>query len=160
RPLTLLRCPQGIEGQCFYQKHANESVPERVERVRVRRGDEPYAMVNDLAALISLVQIGALELHVWGARADRLDRPDLITFDLDPDPAVPWLRVVQTASALRDFLGELGLIGFARVTGGKGIHVVTPILRRSSWDEVRDFSHALANELVRVAPEQFTAKMS
>jgi bifunctional non-homologous end joining protein LigD len=160
RPLTLLRCPQGIEGGCFYQKHANDGVPDAVARVRVAKGKEPYAMVTDLASLVSLVQIGALELHIWGARADRLDRPDLITFDLDPDPAVPWSRVVDTASALRSYLEELGLVCFARLTGGKGIHVVTPILRRSSWEDVRDFSRGVARELVRIAPSQFTAQMS
>jgi bifunctional non-homologous end joining protein LigD len=160
RPLSLFRCPQGIEGECFYQKHANPSVPEAVARVRVRGDKEPYAMVTDLASLVSLVQIGALELHVWGARADRLDRPDLVVFDLDPDPAVPFARVVETARALRSYLADLGLVAFARVTGGKGVHVVVPLVRRSGWDEVRDFSKGVALELVRLAPGQFTARMS
>jgi bifunctional non-homologous end joining protein LigD len=160
RPLTLLRCPEGIEGASFYQKHANESVPEAVARVRVRGGEQPYAMVTDLASLVSLVQIGALELHVWGARADRLDRPDLVVFDLDPDAAVPWPRVVETAQALRSYLTELGLVGFVRVTGGKGVHVVAPIVRRPSWKQVRDFSEGVALDFVRLAPTQFTARMS
>ena len=160
RPLTLLRCPNGIEGQRFYQKHANESVPEAVTRVRVRGDKQPYAMITDLASLVSLVQIGALELHVWGARADRLDRPDLVVFDLDPDAAVPWSRVVEAAAALRVYLGELGLITFARVTGGKGVHVVTPIVRRPTWEEVKNFSENVALQFVRLAPTQFTARMS
>jgi bifunctional non-homologous end joining protein LigD len=160
RPLTLYRCPQGIGADCFFQKHANESVPETVRRVKIGKGKPPYAMVTSLASLISLVQIGALELHVWGARADRLDRPDLVTFDLDPDPAVPWASVVETARALRGFLGDLGLVAFARVTGGKGIHVVAPLQRRSSWEQVRSFSRGVAQELVRLAPAHFTAKMS
>src|SRR6185503_7748347 len=160
RPLTLLRCPEGVLGECFYQKHANQSVSEKVARVRVRRGEEPYAMVNDLAALVSLVQIGVLEFHVWGARADRLDRPDLCIFDLDPDPSVPWPRVVETAVALRAFVEELGLVAFARVTGGKGVHVVVPLVRRAGWDEVRDFAQGVAQHLVRLAPDRFTAVMS
>jgi bifunctional non-homologous end joining protein LigD len=160
RPLTLLRCPEGVEGECFYQKHVNRSISEAVARVRVRRGEEPYAMVNDLAALISLVQIGVLEFHVWGARADRLDRPDLCVFDIDPDTAVPWARVVETAVALRVLLEDLGLAAFARTTGGKGVHVVVPIARRATWDEVRDFSQGVARHLVRLAPDQFTAVMS
>jgi bifunctional non-homologous end joining protein LigD len=160
RPLTLLRCPEGVDGECFYQKHANQSVSEAVARVRVRRGEEPYAMVNDLKALVSLVQIGVLELHVWGARADRLDRPDLCVFDIDPDDAVAWDRVVETAVALRVFLEDLELAAFARVTGGKGVHVVVPLARRATWDEVRDFSHGVAEHLVRLAPTQFTAVMS
>jgi bifunctional non-homologous end joining protein LigD len=117
-------------------------------------------MVNDLAALVSLVQIGVLEFHVWGARADRLDRPDLCVFDIDPDTAVPWARVVETAVALRIFLEDLGLAAFARVTGGKGVHVVVPLVRRATWDEVRDFSQGTAKHLVRLAPDQFTAVMS
>ncbi|MGH7337227.1 MAG: DNA ligase D, partial [Myxococcota bacterium] len=160
RPLTLLRCPEGIEGECFYQKHANRGVSEAVARVRVRRGEEPYAIVNDLAALVSLVQIGVLELHVWGARADRLDRPDLCVFDIDPDPAVTWPRVVETAVALRVLLEDLGLAAFARVTGGKGVHVVVPLVRRAGWDDVRDFAQGVAQRLVRLAPDRFTAVMS
>jgi bifunctional non-homologous end joining protein LigD len=160
RPLTLLRCPEGIDGDCFYQKQAHASLPDAVARVAVRGDKEPYAMVTDLASLVSLVQIGALELHVWGARADRLDRPDLVVFDLDPDPAVPFARVVETARVLRAYLAELGLVAFARATGGKGVHVVVPIVRRSSWDEVRDFSKGVAEELVRLAPDRFTARMS
>jgi bifunctional non-homologous end joining protein LigD len=160
RPLTLLRCPQGIEGQTFYQKHANESVPEAVGRVRVPGDKQPYAMVTDLASLVSLVQIGVLELHVWGARADRLDRPDLVVFDLDPDAAVPWPRVVETAAALRAYLADLGLVAFARVTGGKGVHVVTPIVRRPTWQQVRDFAENVALAFVRLAPTEFTARMS
>ena len=117
-------------------------------------------MVTDLASLISLVQIGVLELHVWGARADRLDRPDLLIFDLDPDPAVPWASVIETARGLRSFLGDLGLVCFARATGGKGVHVVAPIVRRSSWEDVRTFSRGVARELVRLAPAHFTAQMS
>jgi bifunctional non-homologous end joining protein LigD len=117
-------------------------------------------MVGDLRSLIALVQIGALELHPWGARADRLDRPDLVVFDLDPDPALPWSRVVETALALRTFLADLGLVPFARATGGKGVHVVTPLVRRSGWDEVKAFAAAVAGELVRLAPGQLTPRMS
>jgi len=160
RPLTLLRCPEGIEGEHFYQKRANASIPEAVPRVRVRGDREPYAMVSDLASLISLVQVGVLELHVWGARADRLERPDLIVFDLDPAPDVPWGRVRDTALALRDTLAELGLAAFGRVTGGKGLHVVVPLERRSTWDDVRTFSRGLALSLVRAAPAHYTARAS
>jgi bifunctional non-homologous end joining protein LigD len=160
RPLSLLRCPEGIEGHCFYQKHARPSVPETVARVLVRDDPEPYAMVTDLASIVSLVQVGALELHVQGARADRLDRPDLAVFDLDPDPAVPFERVKETAKALRTLLAEVGLASFVRATGGKGVHVVSPLVRKAGWDEVRGFTKGIALELVRLAPTQFTAKMS
>lgn len=160
RPLTLLRCPEGREGHCFYQKRARAAVPEVVPRVVVKEGREPYVMVDGLRALVALVQIGVLELHVWGARADRLDRPDLLIFDLDPDEAVPWSRVVETALAVRARLEELGLVPFARVTGGKGLHVVAPLVRRSTWAEVKAFARAVARGLARQAPERLTATMS
>jgi bifunctional non-homologous end joining protein LigD len=117
-------------------------------------------MVTDLASLISLVQIGVLEFHVWGARADKLDRPDLVIFDLDPDERVAWERVVEAARALRIYLEDLELVPFARVTGGKGIHVVVPLERRSTWDTVKEFSHGVAKEFVRLAPKHFTDNMS
>src|SRR5206468_12531285 len=98
--------------------------------------------------------------HVWGARADHLERPDLIVFDIDPDPALPFARVVETALALRTYLSDLGLAAFARATGGKGLHVVAPLVRRATWDEVRDFSKGVAQDLVRIAPNRFTAVMS
>jgi len=160
RPLSLVRCPEGIEGECFYQKQANRSIPKNVPRVTVRAGRQPYAMVKDLPSLISLVQVAVLELHVWGARADRLDRPDIMVLDLDPDPTVSWRRVADTAQVLRELLGELGLNSFVRSTGGKGLHVVTPLLRRSTWDEVKGFAQAIARQLVSAAPEHYVAEMS
>jgi bifunctional non-homologous end joining protein LigD len=160
RPLTMLRCPEGRTGECFYQKHANESIPDRVARVIVRKGGKPYAMVTDLASLVSLVQIGVLELHVWGARADRLDRPDQLVIDLDPDPAVPWRRLADTAKLLGATFADLGLVPFVRTTGGKGLHVVVPLVRRSTWSEVKEFAHGIATALEREAPSYYTANMS
>ncbi len=160
RPLSLVRCPEGHTAECFYQKRANRSIPKRVPRVVVKEGREPYAMVEDLPSLVSLVQVGVLEFHVWGARADRLDRPDIMIFDLDPDPSVEWRSVADTAKLLRDLLAELGLVAFVRSTGGKGLHVVVPLQRRSTWEQVKDFSHGIATQLVRAAPDRFTATMT
>ncbi|HEX6316130.1 MAG TPA: DNA ligase D [Gemmatimonadaceae bacterium] len=159
RPLSLVRCPETI-AECFYQKRASESIPDSVPRVVVRSGREPYAMVDDLKSLISLVQVGVLEFHVWGARADRLDRPDIVVFDLDPDPSVAWPRVAETARLLRELLDTIGLVSFLRSTGGKGLHVVAPLERRATWDEVKGFSEALARQFVRAAPDQFTATVT
>lgn len=158
RPLTLVRCPDGHHKTCFYQKRA-DTVPKLVPRVRVRKGEE-YLMVDGLPAIVALVQIGVLEFHVWGSRADRLDRPDRLILDLDPAPDVKWPNVVVTAVALRDRLRGLGLDAFARVTGGKGLHLVVPIERHSSWDDAKAFTHALATELSRHAPKHFTASVS
>jgi bifunctional non-homologous end joining protein LigD len=155
----MVRCPETID-ECFYQKRVSESIPVTVPRVVVKEGREPYAMVTDLRSLISLVQVGVLEFHVWGARSDRLDRPDIIVFDLDPDPELPWRSVSETARLLRALLDELGLASFLRTTGGKGLHVVTPLERRATWDEVKEFSHALARQFVRTAPDRFTTTVT
>jgi bifunctional non-homologous end joining protein LigD len=160
RPLSLVRCPEGHTGECFYQKRANRSIPDVVPRVVVKKGREAYAMVTDLRSLIALVQVGVLEFHVWGARADRLDRPDLMIFDLDPDPALPWRDVADTALLVRGVLEELGLVPFVRTTGGKGLHIVVPLVRHSTWDEVKDFAQAIALQLVRAAPERYTAEVA
>jgi bifunctional non-homologous end joining protein LigD len=160
RPLSLVRCPEGIEGPRFYQKHAGRSVPARVARVDVARGESPYAMVTDLASVVSLVQIGVLELHVWGARADRLDRPDLLVFDLDPDPDVSWRRLADTARLFRALLEDFSLVPFLRATGGKGLHVVVPLKRGASWEDVKGFAHSLALRLEREAPQHFTTQVS
>jgi bifunctional non-homologous end joining protein LigD len=159
RPLSMVRCPETIE-ECFYQKRVSDSIPVTVPRVVVKEGREPYAMVTDLRSLISLVQVGVLEFHVWGARSDRLDRPDIVVFDLDPDPELPWRSISETAQLLRALLDELGLASFVRTTGGKGLHVVTPLERRATWDEVKDFSHALARQFVRTAPDRFTTTVT
>ncbi len=163
RPLTLVRCPEGRAGGCFYQKHATEGLPEAVRSVRVEEqggGTGLYVAIEDLEGLVSLVQFGVLELHPWGSRRDRLERPDRIVIDLDPDPVVPWKEVVVTARALRGLLRELGLQGFARTTGGKGLHVVLPIERRSTWPEAKRFARELVTVLARRAPELYVLTAS
>jgi bifunctional non-homologous end joining protein LigD len=160
RPLSLVRCPEGREGECFFQKRAFRSIPKIVPRVVVERGREAYAMVSDLASLVALVQVGVLELHVWGARADDLERPDLMVVDLDPDPELPWSRVQEAALLLRELFDAFGLVPFVRLTGGKGLHVVVPLVRRSGWEEVEAFAMAAARELERMAPDRFTTNMS
>ncbi len=160
RPLSLVRCPEGREGGCFYQRHADRGIPASVPRVVVKKGRAPYAMVDDLRSLVELVAVGVLEFHVWGARADRLDRPDLVIVDLDPDPAVPWRDVADAALALRELFRALDLVPFVRTTGGKGLHVVVPLVRRSTWEEARAFAQGVAYQLVRASPDRFTARMS
>jgi bifunctional non-homologous end joining protein LigD len=163
RLLTLVRCPDGSEGQCFYQKHGGFGLSERVRRVPVKektKTDE-YLAVDDLAGVVSLVQIGVLELHLWGSRADRMEEPDRMIFDLDPDPSVPWPRVVEGARLLRERLAKLGLDTFLKTTGGKGLHVVAPLARRAEqdWDVVKEFSRRVVEGVVREAPERYTANM-
>jgi bifunctional non-homologous end joining protein LigD len=160
RPLTLYRCPEGYGGQCFYQKHVGVGVPAVVPRVAIKEGEDPYAAVGDAASLVALVQIGVLELHVWGSRAEHIDRPDIVVFDLDPAPEIAWAEVVDAGFAVKERLEQLGLRAFAKLTGGKGLHVVVPVYPGPSWPAVKKFSRMLVEEMVRAEPRRFVASMS
>jgi bifunctional non-homologous end joining protein LigD len=160
RPLTMFRCPDGYAAHCFYQKHVGVGVPAVVPRVEVTAGEDPYAMIDDVASLHALAQIGVLEIHVWGSRAEHLDRPDMIVFDLDPAPDVPWSEVAAAALATKERLAALGLNAFAKLTGGKGLHVVVPVKPGPTWPAVKKFTHAFVLEMVRAEPRRFVASMS
>lgn len=154
RPLSVLRCPEGPEAQCFFQKQPMAGLPAAVQRVDVGDGKDNL-MVRDVEGLVTLAQFGVVEVHPWGARADRLDRPDVLVWDLDPGEGVAWKRVVATALTLRDHLTALGLVPFLRATGGKGLHVVVPIERRTPWDVAKDFTHAIATAFAEADPEHY-----
>jgi bifunctional non-homologous end joining protein LigD len=160
RPLTLVRCPQGHH--CFFQKHANDTTVEGVGRIQVPTGGTTatYMTAGTLPELVRLVQMGVLELHTWGARAGRLDRPDRIIFDLDPDTALEWKNVVEGALLVRSLLADIGLNSYVKTTGGKGLHIVAPLAPERSWDEVKEFSKSVAQQLERVLPDRFIANMS
>jgi len=161
RPLTLVRCPEGYQN-CFYQKHVNEGVPQAIGRIEIEEDDgrATYMVADTLEAVLGLVQMGVLELHTWGSRRDRLDRPDRLTFDLDPDPTVPWAHVVEAARLTKTLLEELSLACFVKTTGGKGLHVVVPIQRSNDWDEVKNFAKGVADHMVSTIPERFTSNMA
>lgn len=162
RPLTLLRCPEGYQN-CFYQKHVNERVPQAIGRLEIKEDDggrATYMVADTLDAVLGLVQMGVLELHTWGATRDRLDRPDRLTFDLDPDPSVSWTEVVEAARLMKTLLEELDLACFLKTTGGKGLHVVVPILRAHDWDEAKSFAKAVADHMVSTIPQRFTSNMA
>jgi bifunctional non-homologous end joining protein LigD len=160
RPLTLFRCPDGYGAQCFYQKHVGVGVPAAVPRVAIKEGEDPYAAIDGVESLLGLVQIGVLELHVWGSRAEHLDRPDVIVLDLDPAPDVPWSEVVEAAFDVKERLETLGLNAFVKLTGGKGLHVVVPVHPKASWPAVKKFTRTFVNEMVREEPRRFVASMS
>ncbi|HEY3567739.1 MAG TPA: DNA ligase D [Thermoanaerobaculia bacterium] len=158
RPLTLVRCPEGRAKQCFYQKHIGEHVPPAVHRIDV--GDpEPYGVVDSLEGLLSLAQMGVLEIHIWGSHRDKIEQPDYIVFDFDPDEGLDWDRVVEGALAMRAFLEDLGLQTFLKTTGGKGLHVVLPIVRKDNWDEVKAFTKAVSEKMVAAEPQKYTSKL-
>ena len=159
RPLTLVRCPEGRTGQCFYQKHIGEHVPSSVLRVDVGE-PEPYGAITSLQGLLALVQMGVLEVHIWGCHRDKIEQPDYAVFDLDPDEGLPWERVADGARTMRDVLAELGLRTFLKTTGGKGLHVVFPLVRRDDWDEVKAFTKAVAEAVVAAEPGRYTSNMT
>lgn len=160
RPLTLFRCPDGYGAHCFYQKHVGVGVPAAVPRVAIKEGEDPYAAIDGVESLLGLVQIGVLEIHVWGSRAAHLDQPDIIILDLDPAPDVPWSEVVKAGFDVKKRLEALGLNAFAKLTGGKGLHVVVPVQPGPKWPAVKKFTRALVNEMVRAEPRRFVASMS
>jgi bifunctional non-homologous end joining protein LigD len=163
RPLTLVRCPSGRGKKCFFQKHYDESFPEAVGSVHLVEKDEEeadYFLIHDLEGLVGLVQMGVLELHPWSSRADKLERPDQMIFDLDPDPGIGWPEVRKAAMQVRDRLEETGLESFVKTSGGKGLHVAVPLARRSSWEEVYDFAKAFAQDMASADPDRYTANAS
>lgn len=156
RPLSLVRCPEGHTKQCFFQKHVNDQFPRAIRRVDVG-DDEPYGAVDSVEGILSLVQMGVLELHIWGSHRDKIELPDYVVFDLDPDEGLAWERVVQGALTVRERLAELGLQSFLKTTGGKGLHVVLPLTRKADWDEVKAFSKAVAESVVAAEPHLYTS---
>ncbi|ESQ93503.1 DNA ligase [Asticcacaulis sp. AC460] len=162
RPLSMLRCPEGIGEACFFQRHISAGQSEHIYEtgIPVKGRDEDYLMIKDAKGLISLVQWGVIELHPWGCRVDKPDRPDRLIFDLDPDPGVPWERVVAAAFEVRDRMGELGLGSFLKTTGGKGLHVCVPIDRDYGWPTIKAFARAVAQSMEHDAPDRFIATMS
>ena len=162
RPLALVRCPQGPGEGCFYQKHIDERWPDSIERVTIREahGEGVYAVANTAAAVVGLVQQGVIELHAWGATTLDLAKPDRMVFDLDPDPQLPWREVMAAARITRARLDDLGLESFVKTSGGKGLHVVVPLACRHEWDEVKQFSRAVAEAMAADAPARFTAKVA
>lgn len=159
RPLTLLRCPSGVGGECFVQRKAGGGLPDTLTTVYIDR-ESTYVVARSLADVLRLVQAGVLEIHTWGSRRDRLDRPDRVIFDLDPAPDVGWAAVVWAAKLVRERLGEFGLESWVKTTGGKGVHVVAPLTRRHDWDAVHRFSRAVAEALEREHPERLLARAS
>jgi bifunctional non-homologous end joining protein LigD len=163
RLVSLVRCPQGRAKKCFFQRHGGAGLPDDFKALPVthKRGDvADYLYLDDKKALVAAMQMGVLELHIWGSKIDAIDKPDRLVFDLDPDPAVGFERVRDAAAAMRDALDALGLESFALLTGGKGVHVVVPLTRRHDWPTVKAFARALAERFVTAEPESYVATMS
>ncbi|MFU1477134.1 DNA ligase D [Roseovarius sp. C7] len=163
RPLSLVRCPDGRAGECFFQKHAGKGFPDGVRSLPITEKDgdtEDYLYVASPEGLIGAAQMGTLEFHIWGASRDRIERPDRLVFDLDPDEGLAFADLRVAARELRDGLAACGLGSAPLITGGKGVHVVVPLRRTAGWDTVKYFARTFAHVLAARAPDRYTATMS
>lgn len=161
RPLNLRRCPHGWK-RGFFQQHAQGKLPPGLRKIDVvdASGDSNRLVLDDVTGLLSLAQMNVLEIHTWGAHADEEDKPDLLVFDLDPDPDVKWSAIVECARIIRQRLGDSKIESFVKTTGGKGVHICANIERTITWDRARDFCHDVAESIVRDRPEKYIATMS
>ncbi|WP_243042451.1 non-homologous end-joining DNA ligase [Dyella sedimenti] len=160
RPTSVLRFPEGIGGQGFFQKHPMPGL-RHTEAVHLREeggGWADYLCPADAGSVIELVQFGTLEFHPWAARADAPDEADYLVFDLDPGPGVAWRDVIEAARLVRGRLAGVGLKSFVRTTGGKGLHVVTPLHHACAWDDAKRFTQGFARALARDEPRGFTSR--
>lgn len=163
RPFSLVRCPDGIGSQCFYQKHASRGWPEALKEVEIQERNgavQPYLYATTPAGLVAAAQMGTIEFHVWGAHIDRLDRPDRFVIDLDPDEGLPFVTTRAAAFHVRDLLRGLGLDSVPLLTGGKGIHLTMPLRRRIDWDALKAFARAFAYAMAEAWPDRYVAKAS
>jgi bifunctional non-homologous end joining protein LigD len=154
-----VRCPDGTEEKCFFQKHAWASLDERLVR-RVTVGDDEALAVRDLPGLLALVQASVLEIHPWGSKLRSPERPDRLTFDLDPGEGVGFDAVAAGALDVRGRLREFGLESLVKTTGGKGLHVFVPLKPKAGWDEAKAFCAALAAAMAADAPDRYTATLA
>ena len=159
RPVSLLRAPEGVEGEQFFQKHSEHLAIPNIKHLDPAL-DPAHARlmeIDNARALLGAVQMGTIELHTWGATADKIETPDLFVLDLDPDPALPWKSMLEAAQLTLSVLDELGLETFVKTSGGKGLHLIVPLARRDGWDTVKAFAKAIAQFMTAQLPERFTA---
>jgi len=157
RPVALVRAPDGIAGELFFQKNAENLAIPGIRTLDKELTGQPVMLINNAEALIGAVQMSTVELHTWNATTTDLDKPDRFVLDLDPDPALPWKSMVEATALTLTVLDELGLKAFLKTSGGKGIHLVVPLTRKHGWDEIKDFSHAIVTHMAKLLPERFSA---
>ena len=153
RPIALVRAPEGIGGELFFQKNVERLPIPGIETVE----GESVMLINNAEALVGAVQMSTIEFHSWNARAPDLDRPDRFVLDLDPDPALPWKSMVEATTLTLTLLDELGLKSFIKTSGGKGIHIVVPLTQKDDWETVKDFSHGIVKYMAKMIPDRFSA---
>ncbi|BAN23307.1 DNA ligase D [Caballeronia insecticola] len=160
RPVSLVRAPEDIGGELFFQKHsAKLAIPHITQHPDIDPGHPPLLTIESAGALVGTAQMGTVELHTWNAVASNIEKPDRMVFDLDPGEGVGWARMIEAARLTRELLVELGLESFCKTSGGKGFHVVVPLVKQAGWDEMKDFSQAVAQHMASTLPKLFSAKM-
>lgn len=158
RPLTLVHCPAGIASPCMYLKHAKQWGPSALRRVKIQEKTKvgEYLVADNIEAVVSLAQMGIVEVHTWNSTDDDVERPNRIVWDLDPGPEVAWKDVVAAAKVVRDVLSALKLESWVKTTGGRGLHVVIPITPARDWSECLEFSRSVAEAIERTDPQRYT----
>jgi bifunctional non-homologous end joining protein LigD len=158
RPLTLVHCPNGLASPCAYMRHKRAWGPDVLRRVRIREKTKigEYLVADDIAGVVALVQMGIVEIHTWNSTADDIERPNRLIWDLDPGPDVRSNQVVRAARTVREALSVLGLTSWVKTTGGRGLHVVAPIVPQRTWAECLRFAHGVANAMARTEPHLYT----
>jgi len=163
RPISLVRCPQGRAKRCFFQKHDAGTFGDYVHQVPIREKDgstEDYIYIEDADGLVMCVQMGTIEFHGWGSSVATLEQPDRMVFDLDPDEELGFDVVKKAAEDIKNQLAEIGLVSFAMLSGGKGVHVVVPLKPQAEWPAVKDFAERFCRALAEAEPERYVANMS
>jgi bifunctional non-homologous end joining protein LigD len=162
RPISLIRCPQGRAKECFFQKHDSGTMGPHVKHVPVEEADgdvQDYLYVQDARGILACVQMGTIEFHGWGSKANKLEYPDRLVFDLDPDVGLDFDRAKEAAFRLRALLADLGLVTFPILTGGKGIHVIAPLDAKTDWPKVKSFAERFSRAIAEAEPDMFTANI-
>ena len=162
RPMTLIRCPQGRAKKCFFQKHDSGTFGPDVKHVPIKEKDgsvEDYLYFEDIKGLLACVQMGTVEFHGWGSKVGKVEHPDRLVFDLDPDVGLDFERVKEAALRLKALLGDLGLKTFPLLSGGKGLHVVAPLDASKDWRAVKSFADRFSRAIAEAEPQMFTANI-
>ena len=162
RPITVVRCPNGVNADCFYQRNVGFGLGADVHPFfwDYKGRSYKYIYVEDVKGIMEMIQMGVIEIHPWGAMIDSVHTPDRMIFDLDPDPSVPFSEVKRTAMEVRNRLAIAGLESFLKCTGGKGLHVVVPLTPSSCWEEVKGWAAAFAHQMVNEAPDRYVATIT